>query len=165
MHVPHYGPATHLNMWQKTNYFDDYGYFYLAGDDTPVIVENLRRYLNTVEQTHDVATAPLFMGALTYREGRKRDFLYSDGGAGYLLNRVALIRLVLEAFPSCHVEKESSAAYMIIAPCLREMRIYPLYTVDAQGRQRFIARPTDVMGSYNGNGGADSFIRERGFAH
>jgi glycoprotein-N-acetylgalactosamine 3-beta-galactosyltransferase len=63
--VPHYGPENYTNMWQKTrsilthmydNYFDGYKYFYLSGDDTHLIVENLRRYLYTVEQTHDVAT-------------------------------------------------------------------------------------------------------------
>jgi hypothetical protein len=145
-------------MWQKTrsiltymydNYFGDYEYFYLAGDDTHVIVENLRRYLYTVEQTHDVATEPLFMGALTYRK-RKKDFPYNDGGAGYLLNRVALKRLVLEVFPNCEAEKQTAAEDILVAQCLREMKIYPLHTIDAQGRQRFIGRPTEFMGSFDG---------------
>jgi hypothetical protein len=148
------------------NYFDDYEYVYLAGDDTHVIVENLRRYLYTVEQTHDVATEPLFMGALTYREGKTREFLYNDGGAGYLLNRVALKRLVLEVFPICHQMVGSPAEDMIIASCLRKKALIdPVHTVDAQGRQRFIPRPTEIMGSYDGSGGAENFILERDFAH
>jgi hypothetical protein len=66
---------------------------------------------------------------------------------------VALKRLVLEAFPKCHAEKKSSAEDMIIAKCLREMKIKPLHTVDAQGRQRFIGRPTESVGSDDGKGG------------
>jgi hypothetical protein len=99
--VPHYGPEMYDNMWQKTrsilaymydNYFDDYEYFYLAGDDTHLIIENLRRYLYTVEQKHDVATEPLYMGMVyTY------EVLYNSGGAGYVLNSLALKRLVLES--------------------------------------------------------------------
>jgi hypothetical protein len=156
VHVPHFGTEKYRNMWQKTrsiltymydNYFDDYEYFYLAGDDTHVIVENLRRYLYTVEQTHDVATEPLFMGALTFRGG---NVTYNDGGAGYILNRVALKRLVLEVFPICEVEKESSAEDMFVAKCFKEIQIHPLHTVDAQGRQRFINRPTDQVGSFDG---------------
>jgi hypothetical protein len=177
--VPHDGPEMYKNMWQKTrsrlaymydNYFGDYEYFYLVGDDTHVIVENLRRYLYTVEQTHDVATEPLFMGALTCRprfmdaltcsEGRTKDFLYNDGGAGYVLNRVALKRLVLEDVPSCHAERRFTLEDMLIALCFKDMQINRLHTVDAQGRQRFITRPTDVLGSLNGT---EDFVR--GFAH
>jgi hypothetical protein len=155
--VPHYGTEGYQNMWQKTrsilaymydNYFDDYEYFYLAGDDTHLIVENLRRYLYTVEQTHDVATEALYMGAVSYRNEAQP---YNDGGAGYVLNRVALKRLVLEAFPRCYAETQISAEDLFVGRCLRRMKINPLHTVDAQGRQRFILRPPEIMGSsYNG---------------
>jgi hypothetical protein len=116
--VPHLGPEIYDNMWQKTrsilaymydNYFDDYEYFYLAGDDTHLIVENLRRYLYTVEQSHDVATEPLYMG-MPY----KYRVLYNSGGAGYVLNRVALKRLVLEAFPKCHAMNQGKYAYAFV---------------------------------------------------
>ena len=150
--VPHYGPEMYHNMWQKTrsilaymydNYFDDYEYFYLAGDDVHVIVENLRRYLFTVEQTHDVATEPLFMGVpLTYAN----KILYHDGGAGYLLIRVALKRLVLEAFPTCYPTTQSSAEDLYIAVCLKSIQIEPQDSVDAQGRQRFLGIPPDKVG-------------------
>jgi hypothetical protein len=147
--VPHYGPEKYDNMWQKTrsilaymydNYFDDYEYFYLAGDDTHLIVENLRRYLYTVEQTHDATTEPLYMGMpYTYRT------LYNSGGAGYVLNRVALKRLVLEAFPTCHAKNQVSAEDRFVGKCLQSMQINPLHTVDAQGRQRFLGlHPNDI---------------------
>jgi hypothetical protein len=134
----------------------------VTGDDTHVIVENLRRYLYTVEQTHDVATEPLFMGALAYRDDVK-DFIYNDGGAGYVLNRVALKRLVLDIFPRCHAKVQILAEDMVIALCLSKMQIGPLHTVDAQGRQRFIARSTDTVGSLNGTTATEGFAK--GFAY
>jgi hypothetical protein len=152
--VPHYGPEMYDNMWQKTrsilaymydNYFDDYEYFYLAGDDTHLIVENLRRYLYTVEQTHDVATEPLYMGmAYTF------EVLYNSGGPGYVLNRVALKRLVLEAFPTCYAETEVSAEDRYVGLCLKSLGIEPLHSVDAQGRQRFLAMNFKHIGGMNG---------------
>jgi hypothetical protein len=148
--VPHYGPEEYNNMWQKTrsilaymydNYFDDYEYFYLAGDDTHLIVENLRLYLYTVEQTHDVTTEPLYKGMpYTYRT------LYNSGGAGYVLNRVALKRLVLEAFPTCHAKNQVSAEDRFVGKCLKSMQIDPLHTVDAQRRQRFLGLYPDDIG-------------------
>ncbi len=51
----HQGEAVYKNMWQKVrstlayiydNYLEDYGYFHICGDDTYVVVENLRSYLN-----------------------------------------------------------------------------------------------------------------------
>jgi glycoprotein-N-acetylgalactosamine 3-beta-galactosyltransferase len=152
--VPHYGPEKYGNMWQKTrsilaymydNYFDEYEYFYLAGDDTHLIVENLRRYLYTVEQTHDVATEPLYMGMpYTFR------ILYNIGGAGYVLNRVALKRLVLEAFPTCHAKTQVSAEDRFVGLCLKSMHIDPLHTVDAQGRQRFLGQHPNSLGRDRG---------------
>ena len=49
--LPYYGGEFYGNMWQKvrsiwcyiyTNYYDQYDYFHVAGDDTLMIVENLR---------------------------------------------------------------------------------------------------------------------------
>jgi hypothetical protein len=162
--VPHYGPEQYDNMWQKTrsilaymydNYFDDYEYFYLAGDDTHLIVENLRRYLYTVEQTHNVAKEPLYMGMpYTYRT-----ILYNSGGAGYVLNRVALKRLVLVAFQICHAKNQVSAEDRFVGKCLKSMNIDPLHTVDAQGRQRFLGLHPNNIGR---NRGMKSFHAEWG---
>jgi glycoprotein-N-acetylgalactosamine 3-beta-galactosyltransferase len=144
-------------MWQKTrsilaymydNYFDDYEYFYLAGDDTHLIVENLRRFLYTVEQAHDVTTEPLYMGMpYTYHVP------YNSGGAGYVLNRVALKRLVLEAFPTCHAKNQSSAEDRFIAMCFKSINIDPMHTVDAQGRQRFLGMPPKFIARFAGKHG------------
>jgi len=50
----HNGAETYGNMWQKVrsiwayvhaHFIDDYDFFHICGDDTYVVVENLRRYL------------------------------------------------------------------------------------------------------------------------
>jgi glycoprotein-N-acetylgalactosamine 3-beta-galactosyltransferase len=99
--LPHAGPKEYSNMWQKTTsilaflydlYLEEYDFFYLAGDETYLIVENLRSYLRTLDQTQ-----PLYIGS----QVRYREETYVLGGAGYLLNRVALRQLVQKALPTC----------------------------------------------------------------
>jgi hypothetical protein len=53
--LPHDGPESYGNMWQKirsmwayahSNHYRDYDYFHIGGDDMYVVVENLRAYLD-----------------------------------------------------------------------------------------------------------------------
>jgi hypothetical protein len=61
------------------------------------------------------------------------EILYNDdGGVGYVFNRVALKRLVLEAFPPCYPTTQSSKEDVHVARCLKSMQIEPLHTVDRQ---------------------------------
>jgi hypothetical protein len=54
LNLLHEGPEMYDNMWQKTrsmlsymydHYLNDFDFFFLCGDDTHVIVENLKHYL------------------------------------------------------------------------------------------------------------------------
>jgi hypothetical protein len=128
---------------------DDYDYFYLSGDDTHLIVENLRRFLYETEQTHDVTTTPIFMGS-KIKAKRK---VFNGGGAGYLLNRVALQRLVRDAFPKYLVHARQSSEDRFVARCLQQLHIYPLDTVDALGQQRFNCMNSDFIGRFDGKAG------------
>jgi hypothetical protein len=56
--LPHDGPESYGNMWQKvrsmwayahSNHYRDYDYFHIGGDDMYVVVENLRAYLDGPE--------------------------------------------------------------------------------------------------------------------
>ncbi len=78
------------------------------------------------------------------------ELLYNDGGAGYVLNRVALKRLVLQAFPKCHAKTQVSAEDRFVGNCLKSMQIDPLHTVDAQGRQRFLGLDPNNIGHNRG---------------
>jgi hypothetical protein len=86
-------------------YLDDYDYFHLSGGDTHLIAEHLRRFLYETEQARDVATEPLYMGVTLKAHGK----FFNGGGAGYLLNRAALQRLVRDAFPTCLVHARQSS--------------------------------------------------------
>lgn len=52
--IPHLGPESYMNMWQKTrsiwkyvyaHYLDEFDYFLLGGDDMYYIMENLYAFL------------------------------------------------------------------------------------------------------------------------
>ena len=59
--LSHPGPESYGNMWQKVRsiwrfvherYAQDYDYFHLCGDDTYVVVNNLRHFLQQHEHVH-----------------------------------------------------------------------------------------------------------------
>ncbi len=54
INIPHLGPESYMNMWQKTRsiwkyihnyYLDEFEYFLLGGDDMYYIMENLYAFL------------------------------------------------------------------------------------------------------------------------
>jgi hypothetical protein len=156
--LPHEGKEHYDNMWQKTrsilsymhdHYLDNYDYFYLSGDDTHLIVENLRRFLFETEQAHDVANEPVFMGSRLKVGGK----VFNGGGSGYVLNRVALQRLVRDVFPTCLVHARQSAEDRFVSKCLQAVKILPLDTADALGQQRFNCMDSVFIGSFKGNHG------------
>ena len=58
VNIPHKGPEEYNNIWQKVrsmwsyvydNYYQDYDWFHIGGDDLYLIVENLRLYVESNE--------------------------------------------------------------------------------------------------------------------
>jgi glycoprotein-N-acetylgalactosamine 3-beta-galactosyltransferase len=156
--LPHRVPESYSNMWQKTrsilsymhdHYRDKYEYFYLCGDDTHLIVENLRKYLAAIEKIYDVNTVPLFIGQ---RMVGSKHTLMNGGGAGYLLNRLALERLVAH-FPDCSPHGEVSQEDRMVSVCLHNIGIDPMHTTDRLGRQRFHGTDAGWIATYNGKRG------------
>jgi hypothetical protein len=169
--LPHYGEESYQNMWQKTrsivafmydHYFDDYEYFYLAGDDTHVIVENLRNYLHSLEEDDydgrggpSRGTTALYLGMQFWWS--RLSLPFNTGGAGYVLNKVALKTLVEKSLPSCRHDIFMSIEDVNMAFCLREAGVHANDTADAQGSQRFFhyspefvaGNPDPVEGSQN----------------
>ena len=159
--LPHLGPEAYRNMWQKTrsilayvsdHYIHDFDYVHVAGDDTHVIVENLRNYLQLLEESEggrDVR--PLYLGLQALFVGRKYGWepVFNLGGPGYILNRLALQRFVTEALPTCHADEEFFGEDLNIARCLYEIGIFPIDTADAAHRQRFFNKnPSELARSY-----------------
>lgn len=115
--LPHVGPEDYDNMWQKIrsmwtyaydHYLEDYDYFYIAGDDTFVLLDHMRLFLqgpqvqrleegyldristyhseNSTKETANLRPRPLYFGNLMHNRG----YPMIAGGPGYILNRAAL---------------------------------------------------------------------------
>ena len=140
VNLTHEGPEIYGNMWQKTrsiltymhdNYIDDYDYFFIVGDDTHVIVENMRRFLDGFNIDND--EIPLFTGRYLYGIKEKHLVL---GGGGYVLNRHALKRFVKEALGfKEHAVSPKEDRFMALS--MRSLGIIANHSVDDRGEQRF----------------------------
>jgi hypothetical protein len=155
--LPHKGKERYDNMWQKTrsmvafmydHYLDDYDYFLLCGDDTYVIVENLRNYLMLLEATTGgrESAQPLYIGAPIHFHGVN----YNTGGSAYLLNTVALRRLVELALPHYFPQTACSAEDVFMGIIMSALSIPLVDTSDAHHRQRFFHDNFTSVGSDQG---------------
>jgi hypothetical protein len=151
--LPHQGPEEYDNMWQKTrsmvafmydNYLQDYDYFLLGGDDTFMIMENLRNYLLLLESETDGRDAhPLWIGSPLYRF----DVIYNTGGPSYILNRFALRRLVEEGLPYYFTNTTMAGEDCAMGAIMAVLHIHLVDTSDAANRQRFFHYDLPVIGS------------------
>lgn len=115
------------------NYLDDYEYYYVCGDDTVLIVENLRRFLFNVEDRFDSKNEPLYLGEII----KKQFFRFAGGGPGYLINARASRDLFARS-PDCYGNVEASAEDRFFGRCMHDLNIPLQDTADARGRQRFL---------------------------
>jgi glycoprotein-N-acetylgalactosamine 3-beta-galactosyltransferase len=165
--LPHQGTEFYGNMWQKvrsiwsyiyTNYYHHFDYFHLAGDDTLMIVDNLRNYLWSINDEN--GTKPLYLGGWYKTQG----ITACVGGAGYTLNRVALKWLVTDAFLKPDDRVHSAEDRLMGFTLLPYVQCYD--TRDANGGKRYLAfspyhygRNCDD-GHCDGNNRADPFWQD-----
>jgi glycoprotein-N-acetylgalactosamine 3-beta-galactosyltransferase len=158
VNIPHDGPESLDNMWQKVRsiwsfvydtYYDQYDWFHIGGDDMYVIVDNLRLYLESDEIRaaangglslpvgNETEQVPLYLGRLFANNGDKND-TYNTGGPGYTLNRAALKMLVVRGLPRYETGTAWSAEDILVARALREFGIFPYDTRDEDGGERYM---------------------------
>lgn len=142
--IEHEGREEYYNMWQKSrsiwkfigkHYLNDFDYFILGGEDLFVIPGNLRRYLKSLAMSPD---DDLFAGRRF--KGYGTDNYFNSGGAGYVLSRGTLRKLVHDGLDrtECHAHGHTPMEDVMIAECLRKVfKIGLTDTRDAEGRERF----------------------------
>jgi len=161
--LPHQGVESYGNMWQKTrsiwayihdNYVEDYDYFWLGGDDVDLIVENLRNSLAEVTDYNPAGAndndIPVYMGSPVPMTGGNN---FCGGGTGYVLNQVAVKRLIVEVLPTCHVNKTISAEDRFLSICFLTIGIICGDTADAKGQIRNFGMDPNFMATYKGDRG------------
>lgn len=162
--LPHLGKEAYGNMWQKTrsiwayihdHYVNDYDFFWLGGDDVGLTVENLRGVLEDHSMESNPAGAneqdiPVYLGHQIPQAGGN---YFCGGGPGYVLNRVAVKRLIAEVLPKCRATAIGSAEDRFLSHCLRGIGILCGNTVDAKGQQRFLGMDPNFSATYKGDRG------------
>lgn len=141
--LPHDGPESYDNMWQKTrsilkyahdHYVDDFDFFHVCGDDVYMVMQNMRDYLGSDEviqlgkalrdANESITTysqlEPLFLGAPMYMTN---DWYACAGGSGYTLNQAALKLYATDIHDSCLVNKQSSQEDVHISECFWKLGV------------------------------------------
>ena len=166
--IPHLGAEEYQSMWQKVRsmwsyvydtpqLYEEYDFFYISGDDTYVIVENLRRmiheaYTGTVPKDPNWIPTPwreleqweekfpdqpdqrpYYLGAIMHN-GKHR--YVCAGGAGYVLNRSAL-KYLIESLNTTQPNAIDPREDFFVAAGLRSQGIACSDTRDANGAWRF----------------------------
>ncbi|KAF1780177.1 Fringe-like [Phytophthora cactorum] len=161
--------ADHAHLWLRTraalkylydNFRHDYDWFYKCDDDTYAIVENMRAYLKRPEVLQRFNREPMHMGHRfsmpmgtldhyikneTLRSqwhSRFDRMVYNSGGAGYVMNRLYLDKIV-ESLPEWTCLPEEASGTMPedagVAFCMMWNDVYPWDTRDHRGRERWHA--------------------------
>ena len=183
--MPHYGDRSkgkYRSIWQRVrstlqyiydNFIDDFSHYFLCGDDTYLIVENLKSYLQSDEflsqrrnmarqvvlptPVKDDSDIPALIGEWVHPfwlETSRRNtmngmnfsssFHFVSGGPGYVLSRNTVKLLVENVFPICHSETIAAEEDVLMAHCLQtHLNLTGYDTRDSMGRKRMF--PFNVM--------------------
>lgn len=141
--LPHEGVEHYDNLWQKArsalayaadNYLNQYDCFHVTGDDTLVIVENLRKLCHerVVEQK-----GPFYAGSWNPWKGDDGTLeVFAGGGAGYTFNQAALKALV-DHLPDCHPDVHKMDD-VHVGKCLRQLNVTVSDTRDESGEPLYL---------------------------
>ena len=171
--ISHFGrPNVYDSIWNRVqsaivyiyeNFLFDYDFFYFCGDDTFLIVENLRYFLESKAVQNATETNKPFHAGVwlhpIWRADKPHGFYYTGGGGGYVLNRAALELLVHNLSNEtidCQQSNEQSAEDFHVGLCLWNYgNISSFDTTDHLARNRFhLSDPNTLV-----TGGSDKWKR------
>ncbi|KAK7068777.1 Transferase activity protein [Halocaridina rubra] len=139
------GASSYYQLWDKVtqgfewayDYRDQFDWFYKADDDTFTIIENLQAALSGLDPERPQATGNMLC---TWDTGST----YLNGGAGYVLSRGAVIKLVEEGLRSKACSNNLALGTnedVNMANCLAYLGVDFLDSRDELGNQRFNIYP------------------------
>lgn len=162
--LPHQGPEEYGNMWQKIrsmwtyaydHFRNDYDYFYIAGDDTYVLMDHLRLFLKSAQvqrlqdghldrisryyakagagQTATLRPRPLLLG----QPMMFKRMPVIAGGSGYVFNQAALEMWGRLGADNFRVDVHDSREDIFMAEFFVEHHVYITDTQDDEGGWRF----------------------------
>jgi glycoprotein-N-acetylgalactosamine 3-beta-galactosyltransferase len=145
-----HGVEGYYNMWQKVrsiwrytheHFAEDFDYFTMSGDDDYYVMENLRQFLlSPAIAAREAAGEAVYLGRRLLYTGMG-DLVFNTGGAGYVLNRVAMDKLVEQIKPGnplCKHDQQTHEEDVNVARCLKSVGVLPLDTRDgSDGSERF----------------------------
>ena len=141
-HIPHNSryEGGYKGMWQKVrsmqayiydNFLNDYDYYHFSGDDTYLIVDNLKEFLGSESvQQYQATNHGFFYSGFWIHQDRKdlftpigneteSNFVYMGGGSGYTMSKYVIKAFVENVLGNCLVTKEGSSEDVNMALCLR----------------------------------------------
>ena len=153
--------GTYSSIWQKvrsllaylyTNFLDEFDFVFLSGDDTYLVVENLKAWLasaSVVEATKE-HSEPLYAGLWTrpfWRKGLPDDFVYHGGGSGYTLNRAAWKLFVEQGLnhSGCKPDIDKSEEDLFMGMCMRALGVPPVLAREDGAFLQYPIEPKGVI--------------------
>ncbi|XP_050396013.1 glycoprotein-N-acetylgalactosamine 3-beta-galactosyltransferase 1 isoform X2 [Patella vulgata] len=124
-----------------SHFLMSYDWFLKADDDTYIVMENLKFLLS-----HYSSNAPVYVGHLFKKYS---NYGYMSGGAGYVLSRRALRKLVKHGYRSSgKCRNDGNDEDVDIGHCLQAVNVSVHNTVDKFGRESF--HPFSGLAHVNG---------------
>lgn len=129
------------------NHLDDYDYFNICGDDTYIMVENLKEFVASKrgQEWDAVPGQYLFAGfwskTLDNQNSENKHPFYLNGGSGYTISRKALKAYVEGSLQSCLTHHEGSAEDLFLSMNVRNITDKFIYTADSSGAHRYHPAP------------------------
>ncbi|CAD5124509.1 DgyrCDS12789 [Dimorphilus gyrociliatus] len=129
------------------HFYDSYDYFLKADDDTYIIIENLRYLLMSY---NDYKDQPIYIGHKMKRHVQQG---YLSGGASYVLNKVALNKLIKDGLANSgnvlECTKEVGAEDATLGRCLEKLGIKIANSLDCDEKDSF--HPFNLQTYITGN--------------
>uniref|UniRef100_A0AC35THN8 N-acetylgalactosaminide beta-1,3-galactosyltransferase n=1 Tax=Rhabditophanes sp. KR3021 TaxID=114890 RepID=A0AC35THN8_9BILA len=133
-----------IKMWKKHG--DKFDYYLKADDDSYVIMENLRLFLLNKDPNQD-----LYEGfKLHVTTDGKKPYSYHQGGAGYVMSKSVVKRLVETGFPKICQQNAAGFDDRVIGKCLTKLKVGIPDTRDMYNRLLFMpSTPNDFATKAN----------------